>query len=148
MSEEPTGLEPKMLESTITRHNSLQDRQGRTIADVLNQPEQPFDTVLDFSICEGRERRMQESEIRHDRAPLAEVVREPESQSPIDDALSSNHPQSTKRLRQAMGVVARLGMEHHGWKETGKTSSLWVFEHRWPHLRDHAEGRNHRLQSN
>ena len=115
---------------------------------MLNDPEQPFDTVLDFSICEGREQRMQESEIHHDRAPLAEVVREPESESPIDDSLSSNHPQSTKRLRQALGVVARLSMEHHGWKETGKRSSLWVFEHRWPHLRDRAEGRNHRLQSN
>ena len=115
---------------------------------MLNDSEQPFDTVIDLSICEGRQRRMQESEIHHDRAPLAEVVREPESQAPIDDSLSSNHPQSTKRLRQALGVATRMSMEHHGWKKTGKRSSLWVFEHRWPHLRDRAEGRNHLLRSN
>jgi hypothetical protein len=132
----------------LTRHDFLQNRQGSTFADVLTDREQPFDVVIDFSICEGRQRRMQESEIHHDRAPLAEVVREPESQTPINDFFSSSHPQSTKRLRQALGVVARMSMEHHGWKETGKRSSLWVFEHRWPHLRDRAEGRNHRLQSN
>ena len=137
-----------MPKPTITRHDFLQDRQGRTFADVLTDSEQPFDTVIDFSICEGRQRRMQESEIHHDRAPLAEVVQEPESQSSIDDSLSSDHPQSTKRLRQAVGVAVHMSMEHHGWKKTGKTSSLWVFEHRWPHLRDRAEGRNHRLESN
>jgi hypothetical protein len=135
-----------MFTPTITRHDPLQDRQGR-ISAILTDSEQPLDTVLDFSICEGREQRMQESEIHHDRPPLAEVVREAESQSSVDAPLASNHPQSTKRLRQAMGVVARLGMEHHGWKETGKSSSLWVFEHRWPHLRDRAEGRNHLLRS-
>ena len=112
---------------------------------MLTDFNQPFDTVFDFSICEGRQRRVQESEIHHDRA---EAVREPESQAPIDDSFSSNHPQSTKRLRQAMGVVAQMSLEHHGWKKTGKRSSLWVFEHRWPHLRDRAEGRNHRLESN
>lgn len=137
-----------MRKPTITRHDFLQDRQGSAFADVLNDSEQPSDAVIDFSICEGRQRRVQESAIHHDRAPLAEMVREPESQSPINDFFCSNQPQSTKRLRQALGVAARLSMEHHGWKETGKRSSLWVFERRCPHLRDRAEGRNHRLQSN
>ena len=137
-----------MRKPTISRHDFLQDRQGRTFADVLNDPEPPFDAVIDFSICEGRQRGMQESEIHHDRAPLAEVVQEAESQSPIDDLFSSNHPQITKRLRQALGVATRSSMEHHGWKETGKRSSLWVFERRCRHRRDRAEGRNHRPPSN
>lgn len=144
MNEEATGLEPIMSKRTIARHDFLEDRLGG-IANMLTDSNQPFDAVIDFSICEGRQRSMQESEIQRDRA---EVAREPESQSPIDEALSSGHPQSTKGLRQAMGVVARLSMQHHGWKETGKTNSLWVFEHRWPHRRDRAEGRNHRLQGN
>ena len=135
-----------MRKPTITRHDSLQDCQGSAFTDVLNNSEQP--SVIDFSICEGRQRGVQESEIHHDRAPLAEVVQEPESQSPIDDFFSSNHPQVTKRLRQALGVATRSSMEHHGWKETGKRSSLWVFERRCPHLRDRAEGRNHRPPSN
>ena len=59
----------------------------------------------------------------------------------------SNLLQNNKRLRQAAGVAVHMSLEHHGWKKTGKKNSLWAFEHRWPHLRDHAEGRNHRLES-
>ncbi len=110
----------------ITRHDFLQDRQGRTFADVVNDPEQPFDRVLDFFNDEERQRRMQESEIHHDRAPLAGVVRELEAQSPVDDFLSSQHPRRTKRLRQAVGVVVRMLMERLGWKKAGKKGSLGV----------------------
>lgn len=57
----------------------------------------------------------------------------------------AGHPLGTKRSRQAMDVTTRVSMKHHGWRQTGTKSSLWAFEHRWPHRRDHAEGRNHRL---
>ena len=110
----------------LTRDDLLQDRQGRTFADVLNDPEQPFDAVLDFFNSEGRQRRMEDSEIHHDRPPLAGVVRELEYQPFIDDFLSSKHPRRTKRLRQAIGVVVRMVMEHIGWKKTGKKGSLGV----------------------
>jgi hypothetical protein len=115
-----------MAKITITRQNFLDDKQGRTFADVLNDAEQPFDVVLDFFNCEDRQRRMQESEIHHDRAPLAGVVRELEAQPQIDNFLSSKHPQRTKRLRQAVGVVVRMVMERLGWKKTGKKGSLGV----------------------
>jgi hypothetical protein len=69
---------------------------------------------------------MQESEIHHDRAPLAGVVRELEMQPAIDSFLSSQHPQRTKRLRQAVGVVVRIIMESLGWRKTGKKGSLGV----------------------
>jgi hypothetical protein len=115
-----------MSKITITRQDFLQDRQGRTFADVLNDAEQPFDVVLDFFNNEDRQRRMQESEIHHDRAPLAGVVRELESQPQIDEFLSSKHPRRTKRLRQAIGVVVRIVMEGLGWKKTGKKGSLGV----------------------
>ncbi len=115
-----------MSKVTVTRQSFLQDRQGRTFADVLNDPEQPFDSVLAFLNDDGRQRRMQESEVHHDRAPLAGVVRELESQPSIDDFLSSQHPRRTKRLRQAVGVVVRMIMERLGWKKTGKKGSLGV----------------------
>jgi hypothetical protein len=111
---------------SITRQDFLKDRQGRTFADVLNDPEQPFDRVLEFFNDENRQRRMQEAELHHDRAPLAGVVRELESQPAIDGFLSSKHPQRTKRLRQAVGVVVRMIMEQLGWKKTGKKGSLGV----------------------
>jgi hypothetical protein len=110
----------------ITRQDFIKDRQGRTFADVLNDPEQPFDDILDFFNNESRQHRMEESEIHHDRPPLAGVVRELESQPRIDGFLSSKHPQRTKRLRQAVGVVVRMIMERHGWKKTGKKGSLGV----------------------
>jgi len=70
---------------------------------------------------------------------LAETLKEREIQPPI--------LHGTKRSRQAVGAATGVSMKHHGWKQTGERSSLWAFERRWPHLRDHAEGRNHRLPS-
>jgi hypothetical protein len=110
----------------ITRRDFEQDRQGRTFADVLNDPDLPFDDVLDFFNKEARQHRMEDSEIHHDRPPLAGVVRELESWPSIDGFLSSQHPERTKRLRQAVGVVVRIIMERRGWKKTGKKGSLGV----------------------
>jgi hypothetical protein len=125
------GLEPasevfRMRKVTLKRDDLLQDRQGRTFADVVNDPEQPFDAVIAFFNDENRQRRMEESEIHHDRAPLAGVVRELESLPAVDGFLSSQHPRRTKRLRQAVGVVCRMIMERLGWKKTGKKGSLGV----------------------
>jgi len=130
---ETNRLERKMTSAIITRQSFLQDRQGRTFADVLNDPEQPFDDVLDFFNDEHRQRRMVESEIHHDRSPLAGVVRDLESQPSIDRFLASKHPRRTKRLRQAVGVVVRMIMERLGWKKTGKKGSLGVRAKFVPH---------------
>jgi len=111
---------------TVTRQDFGQDRQGRTFADVLGDPEQPFDEVLSFFNDEARQRRMEESETHHDRPSLAGVVRELEAQDSIDAFLSSQHPRRTKRLRQAVGVAVRMIMERLGWKKTGKKGSLGV----------------------
>jgi hypothetical protein len=110
----------------ITRRDFAQDRQGRTFTDVLNDTELPFDEILAFFNEAVRQNRMEDSEIHHDRPPLAGVVRELESQPSIDGFLSSQHPERTKRLRQAVGVVVRMIMEHRGWKKTGKKGSLGV----------------------
>jgi hypothetical protein len=115
-----------MPKSTITRQDFLQDQHGRTFADVLNVSGQPFDAVLDFFNDADRQRRMEESELHHDRPALAGVVRELESQPAIDGFLSSKHPRHTKRLRQAIGVVVRMTMGRLGWKRTGKKGSLGV----------------------
>jgi hypothetical protein len=111
---------------TISRRDFLRDRQGRTFADVLDDPQQPLDAVLEFFDDEARQRRMEEAEIHHDRPPLAGVVRDLESQAPIDEFLSTRHPRRTKRLRQAVGVVVRMVMECLGWKKTGRKGSLGV----------------------
>jgi hypothetical protein len=111
---------------TLTREKFLEDLQGRTFSDVLNDPEQPFDAVLEFFNDESRQRRMEESEIHHDRPPLAGVVRELESHPAIDLILAETHTQRSKRLRQAIGVVVRMIMEARGWQKTGRKGSLGV----------------------
>lgn len=115
-----------MSKVSITRQEFLDDRQGRTFADVLNSPEQPFDETLAFFSDRDRQRRMEESEIHHDRAPLAGVIREFEAQPAIDQYFAGVHAGETKRLRQAIGVVVRMIMERRGWKRTGKKGSLGV----------------------
>ncbi len=101
---------------SVTREDFLQDRQGRTFADVVNDPEQPFDTVLDFFNSEDRQRRMIESEVRYNKGPLAAVKRELESQPSIQDFLSSKDPNRRKRLGQAVTAVVRMIMDRLGWE--------------------------------
>lgn len=115
-----------MTKAIITREEFLGDRQGRTFADVLDDPRQPFGEVLTFFNDEDRQRRMEESEIHHDRAPLAGVVRELEAVPAIDQFLSGIHAQQTQRFRQAIGVLVRIVMQRRGWKKTGKKGSLGV----------------------
>jgi hypothetical protein len=102
----------------------LEDRQGRTFSDVLDDPDQRFDDVLVFFGDAGRQRRMEESEIHHDRPPLAGVVREFEALPSINAFFSSQHARRANRLRQAVGVVVRIIMERRGWKKTGRKGSL------------------------
>lgn len=111
---------------TMTRDDFISDRQGKTFADVWDDPEQPFDELLEFLSREHRQRRMEESETHHDRPALAGVVRELESQPEIDRFLATAHPRQTKRFRQALGVVVRMIMEARGWRKTGRKGSLGV----------------------
>lgn len=110
----------------ITRDQFLEDPQGRTFADVADDPEQPFEVVLEFFSDPDRQRRMEEAEIHHDRAPLAGVVRELEAQPEVNQFLSEIHAQRSKRLRQAIGVLVRIIMGRRGWQKTGRKGSLGV----------------------
>jgi hypothetical protein len=112
--------------AAISRNSFFQDRQGRTFADVLEDSEVPFDEVLSFFNESNRQRRMEESEIHHDRPALAGVVRELESLPAIDAFLAHPNRSRSKRLRQAIGVVVRMVMESRGWRKTGKKGSLGV----------------------
>jgi hypothetical protein len=111
---------------SITRDEFLADRQGRTFVDVATQAERPFIAALEFFQDDDRQRRMEESEIHHDRAPLAGVVRELESLPAINRFLSRIHPRRSQRFRQAVGVLIRMIMERRGWEKTGKKGSLGV----------------------
>jgi hypothetical protein len=115
-----------MSKARVTREDFLDDRQGKTFADVVNDPEQPFDTMLVFFNDEERQRRMEQSELHHDRPPLAGVVRELESQPDIDQFLAGVKVRRNTRFRQAIGVLVRMIMERRGWQKTGRKGSLGV----------------------
>ena len=110
----------------ITKKQFLADSQGRTFVDVADGPEQPFNVVLKFFSSADRQRRMEDSEIHHDRPPLAGVVRELEAEPAVNQFLSEIHVTQSKRLRQAIGVVVRMIMERRGWKKSGRKGSLGV----------------------
>jgi hypothetical protein len=124
----------------VTRKRFLADAQGRTFTDVANDPRQPFDAVLAFFNNEDRQRRMEDSEIHHDRAPLAGVVRELEAQPQVDRFLSGIYRERTQRLRQAIGVLVRIIMEERGWQKTGRKGSLGVRAPAEPRQPVHNEG--------
>ena len=111
---------------TITREKFLEDIQGRKFSDVINDPMQSFDAVLEFFNDDNRQRRMKEAEIHHDRPPLAGVVREFESHPAINRSLADIHTQRSMRLRQAVGVLVRMIMLASGWQKTGRKGSLGV----------------------
>lgn len=115
-----------MAKARVTRDDFLEDRRGKTFSDVVNDPEQPFDCVLEFFDDEDRQRRMEESELHHDRSPLAGVVRELESQVAIAAFLSEIHDNRSTRFRQAIGVLVRMIMQYRGWQKTGRKGSLGV----------------------
>ena len=115
-----------MARARVTRHDFLNEPQGKTFSDVANDPEQPFDNVLEFFSDANRQRRMEESELHHDRSPLAGVVRELESQPAMDRFLAGAHGRRNTRFRQAIGVLVRIIMERRGWQKTGRKGSLGV----------------------
>jgi hypothetical protein len=110
----------------VTKQMFLSDAQGKTFSDVVKDPKQPFDVVLEFFNDADRQRRMEESELHHDRAPLAGVVREFESQTAIDRFLRVAQVRRNTRFRQAIGVLVRIIMEQRGWQKTGRKGSLGV----------------------
>lgn len=115
-----------MTSSAITREQFLEHKLGRTFSDVANSSEYPFAVLLEFFSDESRQRRMEESELHHDRPPLAGVIRELESLPKVHKFLATGHPRLTQRLRQSVGVIVRIIMERRGWKKTGRKGSLGV----------------------
>jgi hypothetical protein len=124
----------------VTRDDYLADRQGKRFADVVNDKDQPFDAVLEFFADADRQRRMEEAEIHHDRAPLAGVVRELESLPAVDRFMAGAHVRRNARFRQAIGVLVRIIMERRGWMKTGRKGSLGVRAARSPQTPAHNTG--------
>jgi hypothetical protein len=126
--------------TAISRTDFLNDAQGKTFSDVANDSRQPFESVLKFFADANRQRRMEEAELHHDRAPLAGVVRELESQPEINRFLGRAETRRNNRFRQAIGVLVRIVMEKRGWQRTGRKGSLGVRATRTSKVAAHNQG--------
>lgn len=63
----------------VARKAFLEHPQGRTLTDVVNESKQPIDCVIEFFNSSDRQSCMEDSELHHDRSPLAGVLRDLES---------------------------------------------------------------------
>ena len=102
------------------------DIQGKRFADVANDLRLEFRDILDFFDDPDRQQRMINSELHHDRPPLAGVIRELEGRDDVHGFFLANDASTTTRFRQAVGVIVRIVMESNGWRKTGRKGSLGV----------------------
>jgi hypothetical protein len=117
----------QILESPImtVKEIFMEDPQGKTFKDVLEDDRLSFDVVFDFFNAPDRQQRMLDSELHHDRPPLAGVVRELEQIPELDEFFRGYDSHTTRRVRQAIGALTRMIMETgHGWAKMGKKGSL------------------------
>lgn len=115
-----------MPKTTMNREVFQGDRRGKRFADVWNEAEKAYLEVLEFFDDERRQQRMEDSELHHDRPPLAGVVRELEALPNVDRLLGDENVALGKRFRQAIGMMVRIIMEGRGWEKTGRKGSLGV----------------------
>ncbi len=109
-----------MAAAHVTRQEFLQDRQGRLLSDVLDDPEQPLDTLLDFFNRPDRQRQMEEAETYYRKAPAAAVVRDLEVLPDVQTFLSAAGPKRKARFEHAVAVIVRMIMERLGWEVVPK----------------------------
>ena len=108
----------------LTMREFLSDKQGSRFTDVVEDPRLGFQAVLDFFNESARQTRMEDSEMHHDRPALAGVVRELENTEPFMSFFQRHDCHTTRRVRQAIGVIVRMLMEKRGWQKTGRKGSL------------------------
>lgn len=126
--------------TAISQADFLNDPLGKTFSDVVNDSKQPFESVPEFFGDENRQRRMEEAELHHDRAPLAGVIRELQSQPEINRFLGRAETRRNNRFRQAIGVLVRIVMENRGSQKTGRKGTLGVRATRTSKVAAHNQG--------
>lgn len=99
---------------------------GAKFKDVVEDKRISFENVLNFFSDEERQKRMENSQIHHDRPALAGVIKEFEQTPEFDSFFKGYDAHETVRFRQSIGVVVQILMEKKGWSKTGKKVSLGV----------------------
>ncbi len=112
------------MSDKVTIEDFLSDPQGRRYKDVIDAFPKQFEVAISFFNDSSRLRRMEESEIHHDRPAFAGVVKEFETDEIIAQFFETNDAHKTIRFRQAIGCLIKQHMILRGWQTTGEKGSL------------------------
>jgi hypothetical protein len=115
---------PAITPVTITRADFARHRQGRRFPDVESDARFDFGRWVEFFNDPARQQRLCDAEIDHLRPALAGVIRELENHPDFHPFLSGHDRDTTKRARQAIGVLTGVVMEKLGWSKAGRKGAL------------------------
>jgi hypothetical protein len=103
----------------LTLKSFLEDKQGRTYRDVAQNPDLNWDKWLRWFNDDQRLERMEIAEKHFGMPALAGVLKEFESEDFVQKYFGFHNLKETKRVKQALGVIARIYMEAKGWSKSG-----------------------------
>lgn len=102
------------------------DETGKVFTDVVGDPRISFSGIVDWFNDPARRQRMVDAEIHFGVPALAGVVRELEIRPDVDQFFRNHDGHTTRRFKQALGVLARMHMEQMRFEKTGRKGSLGV----------------------
>jgi hypothetical protein len=106
----------------------LADEQGKTYTDVVKDKRFDLDLIFRFLSDPKRVNRMLMAQEHFLLPPLGGVAVEMETHYAFQTLMEAPK-QTTRRLRQAIGVAVRIIMEQNGWKKTGIKGSMYSISH-------------------
>lgn len=109
---------------TLSLDQFLSDRHGACFVDVVRDRRIRFQKWLDFFNHPDRQDQMVACARDPQRSALSGVVQELETLGEFHDFFSGYDCHTTRRGRQAIGVIIRIIMEELGWTKTGRKEIL------------------------
>jgi hypothetical protein len=115
---------PAVTPTPVSLADFESHRQGRRFPDVVGDARIDFRRWVAFFADPARQQRLCDAEVDHLRPALAGVIRELENHPDFGPFLSGHDAQTTKRARQAIGVLTGVVMEKLGWSRAGRKGAL------------------------
>jgi hypothetical protein len=110
--------------TTVSLADFESHRQGRRFPDVVSDARFDFRRWIAFFNDPNRQQRLCDAEIDHLRPALAGVIRELENHPDFQPFLAGHDAATTKRARQAVGVLTGVVMQKLGWSKAKRKGAL------------------------
>lgn len=103
------------------------DDHGGTFGDILREARNELSAGLKVMNGAEAQRRMEYSELDHERPAIAGLIKELERVDLIRQCLAHRDTRAD-RLKMALGTAARIVMQGRGWRKTGRKTAVGVGE--------------------